>query len=159
MRNKPPPLSVLPRVDGRPDLLRPRPDAPLEVRQIFESLVGSVVADHFRAGDADLLEQYAVAILLARQAYAEIEAGGPVVGGKASPWLVVLEKAHRSSVALSGRLRLAPQMRGDARSAGRAVGTASWYETRGYDQRCAIKALAEAKGFKITFPWSSSLGR
>ena len=62
------------------------------------------------------------AILLARKAYAELEAGGPVIDGKASPWLVVLEKAHRSAVALSGRLRLAPQARADSRSAGRNKG-------------------------------------
>jgi hypothetical protein len=112
-------LAILPRVDGRPNPLRPRPDAPPEVREIFMSLVASVPTEHFRPGDADLLEQHAQAIALARRAYAELDASGSVVNGKPSPWLVVLEKAHRSAVALSARLRLAPQMRTDPKSAGR----------------------------------------
>jgi hypothetical protein len=57
--------------------------------------------------------------MLARQATPELAAAGPVVQGRASAWLVVLEKAHRSSVALAARLRLAPQSRADSRSAGR----------------------------------------
>jgi hypothetical protein len=81
--------------------------------------VRSVRPEHFRDGDADLLEQYAQSIALARQAYAEIERDGPVVDGRPSPWLVVLEKAHRSSAALAARLRLAPQMRTDPKVAGR----------------------------------------
>ena len=110
--------------------LRPHDEASEEVRTIFRELVSSVPADHFRAGDGALLEQYAQAILLARKAYAELETGGPVIDGKASPWLVVLEKAHRSAVALSGRLRLAPQARADSRSAGRNKGSPpSVYET------------------------------
>jgi hypothetical protein len=104
---------------GRSTAPRPRDDAPAAVRRIFLELVASEPADHFRASDADLLEQIAQAILLARQAYDKLETEGPVIDGKASPWLVVLEKAHRSSVALSGRLRLAPQARMDARAAGR----------------------------------------
>jgi hypothetical protein len=111
-------LSVLSPVDGRPSRLRPRPHMPREVREIFVDLVASRPPEHFRAEDADLLEQHAQGIALARQAYAELEASGPVVNGKASPWLVVLEKAHRSCVALSGRLRLAPQMRLDRKAAG-----------------------------------------
>jgi hypothetical protein len=112
-------LAVVPPVDGRPSRLQPRPDAPPEVRQIFVALVGSVPPEHFRAGDSDLVEQYAQAIALARRAYAELEASGPVVNAKASPWLVVLEKAHRSAVALSARLRLSPQNRTDPKVAGR----------------------------------------
>ena len=114
-------LAVLPRVDGRPSPLRPRADAPPEVREIFTSLVASVSTEHFRPGDADLLEQHAQAIALARRAYAELAVSGPVIDGKASPWLVVLEKAHRSAVALSARLRLAPQMRTDPKVTGRAA--------------------------------------
>jgi phage terminase small subunit len=104
---------------GKPSVLRPRDDCPPSVRRIFLELVSSVAADHFQPGDAPLLEQYAQAILLARQAYDKLATEGPVIDGKASPWLVVLEKAHRSAVALSARLRLAPQARADARSAAR----------------------------------------
>ena len=114
-------LSVAARTHQR-HTLRPRQDAPAEVRTIFLELVASVPADHFRQGDGALLEQYWQSILLARKAYAELDAGGPVIDGKASPWLVVLEKSHRSAVALSGRLRLAPQARADSRSAGRSKG-------------------------------------
>ena len=101
--------------------MQPRADAPLEVREIFMSLVASVPTEHFRPGDRDLVEQHAQAIALARRAYAELAVSGPVIGGKASPWLVVLEKAHRSAVALSARLRLAPQMRTDPKATGRAA--------------------------------------
>jgi hypothetical protein len=56
-------------------------------------------------------------------------------GNKTSAWVAVLEKAHRSSVALSARLRLSPQSRADARSAGRGAGgiRPSVYELMGND--------------------------
>jgi phage terminase small subunit len=118
---------------GKRSAPRPRDDAPAAVRRIFLELVASAPSDHFQTGDAALLEQYAQAILLARQAYDELATDGPVIEGKASPWLVVLEKAHRSAVALSGRLRLAPQARADARSAARNASGAkpSAYELMG----------------------------
>jgi hypothetical protein len=65
-----------------------------------------------------LIEAYADAVVLARQAAAALAREGPVVGGR-TPWLVVQEKAHRSLAALSMRLRLSPQHRADSRSAGR----------------------------------------
>jgi len=108
-----------PSVDGSPARLQPRPDAPKKVRQIFAALVAAVPGAHFRPGDSDLIEQYAQAIALARDAYREIEKGGPVIDGKASPWVAVLEKAHRSAVALSMRLRLSPQQRADPKSVAR----------------------------------------
>jgi len=112
-----------PYAEPPPTILRPRADAPAKVREIFATLVKSVPPAHFRRGDADLVEQLAQAIVLARQAYAELEAGGPVVDGKVSPWNIVLEKAHRSSVALAGKLRLCPQARTDPKVAGgRAAG-------------------------------------
>ncbi len=109
----------------------------------------SVPEGHFREVDAHLVEQYAQAIALARRAsneqYAqaialarrassELAAREPVIEGRASPWVVVLEKAHRSSVALAARLRLAPQSRADSRSAGRNKGPApSAYEMMAAD--------------------------
>jgi hypothetical protein len=48
-------------------------------------------------------EQYAQSIALARQAFSFLNQEGPVVAGRANPWLVVLETAHQSSVALGAR--------------------------------------------------------
>jgi hypothetical protein len=106
-------------IGGQSTAPRPRDHMPAAVRTIFLELVASVASDHFQSGDAPLIEQHAQAILLARQAFDKLATEGPVIDGKASPWLVVLEKAHRSAVALSGRLRLAPQARMDARAASR----------------------------------------
>ena len=128
-------LAVLPSPDRRSSRLRPRDDAPATVRQIFFNLVRSVPAEHFCPGDADLVEQLAQAVALARHAYTELEREGPVIDGKVSPWNVVLEKAHRSSVALSARLRLCPQGRSDPKTVGRKLRTyqASAYETMDLD--------------------------
>ena len=87
---------------------------------IFTEIVGSVSASHFRPTDGPLVEQYAQSIALARQAYSYLDSEGPILGGRANPWLVVLEKAHRSSVALSMRLRLSPQSRLDRKAVGAA---------------------------------------
>jgi hypothetical protein len=70
-------------------------------------------------GDVPLIQGYAEAIVLARRASVALAAEGPVVAGRASPWLVVQEKAHRALAALSMRLRLSPQHRADPRSVGR----------------------------------------
>jgi hypothetical protein len=110
-------LSVLPNVSGEPDRIEPRAGAPKDVARIWNELVGSVPAGHFRSGDAPLIEAYAQAIALSRQAYAELSTSGPVDSdGRISPWLGVLEKAHKSSVSLSARLRLSPQHRLDPRT-------------------------------------------
>jgi hypothetical protein len=111
-------LAIVPIDNGRSRVrLAPSDSAPAEVRELFAEIVRSVPAEHFKASDRHLIEQYAQAIVLARQATTELAATGPVVQGRASAWLVVLEKAHRSSVALAARLRLAPQSRADSRSA------------------------------------------
>jgi phage terminase small subunit len=75
--------------------------------------------DHFRPSDMPLLEQYCQACLLARAAFEEITANGPVIDGKPSPWVAILAAAHKSSAALAARLRLAPQARATARTTGR----------------------------------------
>jgi phage terminase small subunit len=99
--------------------LAPSDGAPEDVAAIFRQLLASAPADHFKAGDAPLVEAYAQAISLARQSALEISANGPVIGGRPSPWIHCQEKAHRAIAALSMRLRLSPQHRADARSAGR----------------------------------------
>jgi phage terminase small subunit len=120
---------------GKLSVPRPRDDIPPAVRRIFLDLVATVAADHWRPSDEPLVEQYAQAILLSREAYDELAKNGAVIDGKPSPWLVVLEKAHRSTVALSARLRLAPQARADARSAGRNANGArpSPYDLMNFD--------------------------
>src|SRR5918992_5414520 len=107
------------RVDGRPEKLKPRPDAPAEVKAIFKEIVASVAPEHFYPSDSYLIERYSEAIALARRAYTELSTSGPVADGKPSLWLVALEKAHRSSVALAARLRLSPQHRYNPKVAGR----------------------------------------
>src|SRR5262245_7780955 len=112
-------LAVLPRVHGSPSRLQPRSDAPATLKRIIVDLIASVPSTHFRPGDYHLVEQYAQSIALAREAFDELQRHGRVINGKASPWIIILEKAHRSSVALSARLRLAPQQREDKKTAGR----------------------------------------
>ena len=86
--------------------------------RVFSEIVRSAPAEHFKVGDAPLIQAYAEAICLARQSALELAATGPVVGGRTSPWIVCQEKAHRAISALSMRLRLSPQHRADSRSAG-----------------------------------------
>jgi phage terminase small subunit len=85
---------------------------------IFLQTVTAVDPDHFSPVDLPLLEQYAAAADLARQAQKHLDDDGAVVAGKASPWLVVAEKAGRSCVALAARLRVCPQSRFDRLVAG-----------------------------------------
>lgn len=85
---------------------------------VFGEIVASADPEHFQRSDLSLLVQYAVACDLASQAQRAIDADGAVIMGKSSPWIVILEKAHRSMVALSARLRLSPQSRLDRKSAG-----------------------------------------
>jgi hypothetical protein len=99
-----------------------------DVRAVFVRIVSDVGADHCRASDADLIEQYAAAICLAREAYQKIQDVGPVKDGRVKPWRTVLEKANRASVVLSQRLRLAPQSRLDRKKAGRNKARGSAYD-------------------------------
>jgi phage terminase small subunit len=101
---------------NEPKGLRARSALSPEVKLLWTELVSSMPHSHFRDSDAPLIEQYCQAIALARQAYAHLNEEGSVVSGRANAWLVVLEKAHRSSVALSMRLRLSPQSRLDRKA-------------------------------------------
>ncbi len=112
--------------------LKPRSGLSTEVKLLWFELVSTMPHDHFRESDAPLIEQYAQAIALARRAYAHLNEEGSVVGGRANPWLVVLEKAHRSSLVLSMRLRLSPQSRMD-RKAVKDPGQVSAYERLGFN--------------------------
>jgi P27 family predicted phage terminase small subunit len=109
---------VVPRVDGRPERLVPPRELSAEALVIWRDLVGAVSADHFTRSDAPLLASYCEASALADRAARELAASGPVIDGKASPWLTVQEKQVRAQVALSQRLRLSPQARFDRLKAG-----------------------------------------
>lgn len=87
-------------------------------RRVFEHVVKSVDPTHFSAVDLPLLCEYATACHQAELAGRELAKTGAVVAGKASPWLGAQEKAVRSMVALSARLRVAPQTRFDRLVAG-----------------------------------------
>jgi len=77
---------------------------------LFAQLVSNVPPNHFRASDLSLLVQYCAAVVLNEKAHDELRRE-PIKDGKPSPWLVISEKMHRATVALSMRLRLSPQAR------------------------------------------------
>ncbi|HEX9072974.1 MAG TPA: P27 family phage terminase small subunit [Pseudolabrys sp.] len=121
-------LSVI-AVDGKPPRLEPPASLSEAERIIFTALVASCDARHFQASDLPLLVRYCEACALADLAAAELRRDGAVVKGKASPWIVIQEKAVRAMVALSMRLRLSPQSRTDPRTVGRRptlIGPKAW---------------------------------
>jgi hypothetical protein len=115
----------------------PSADAPEDVVAVFREILAATAADHFRAGDAPLIQSYAEAICLARRAAIELDRDGPVIAGRTSPWLTVQEKAHRAIAALSARLRLSPQHRLESKVAGRRADgpRPSVYDTMGIGDR------------------------
>src|SRR5262245_5037196 len=58
-----------------PRLLQPPADLNDSARQVFVEVVSAVAPDHFRPEDAHLLAAYARAVVLERQAAAQIAAG------------------------------------------------------------------------------------
>jgi phage terminase small subunit len=98
--------------------LKPPRNLSVGAAEVFKATVKAVDPDHFSEVDVPLLEQYAVAADLARQAQHHIDENGAVIAGKANSWLVIQEKSVRSLVALSARLRLCPQSRFDRLVAG-----------------------------------------
>lgn len=110
-------------------MLRCRPDAPEAVRKVFARIVSDAGGDHFKASDADLVEQYSANIVLARQAYEKLQHEGPVLNGRVNPWQTVLEKSNRACIALSQRLRLAPMSRMDRKTPSRRNSGGSAYDS------------------------------
>jgi hypothetical protein len=90
--------------------LHPPPTLSEPERRIFLDLISACAADHFRQSDLPLLCRYCEAIDLAERAAKELRSS-PVFAGKISPWVIVQEKAGRTIIALSMRLRLSPQAR------------------------------------------------
>jgi len=115
-------LSVLrPRVDGRATRLSPPPDLDEPERLRFLEVVRACAPDHFRQSDTPLLVEYVRTAILCERAAAAMRAdGGPVMnGGKVSPWFGVSQRAARTLMVLSARLRLNPQSRSHPRSIAR----------------------------------------
>ena len=112
-------------VDGKPSRLAPPDHLGTDERRRFVELVANCDAGQFRQSDAPLLCRYVEADALAERAAKELREVGPVVDGRASPWVTVQEKAVRALVALSMRLRLSPQSRLDPKTVGRNKGPES----------------------------------
>jgi phage terminase small subunit len=112
--------------------LRPPASLSQSERKIFADLVGACAADHFRPSDLPLLSCYVAAVDLAERAAKELRKH-PVLDGKVSAWITVQEKAVRTIVALSLRLRLSPQARhpNALRKSSVPSGSASYYERMG----------------------------
>ena len=102
---------------------------------VFRSIKASVPPDHFQASDEPLLIEYCTAVVQARRAAAMLRRDGDVVDGKPSPWLVAQEKACRMLVALSLRLRLAPQSRREKMKTERPV---TWSERFAQEQEYGV---------------------
>lgn len=85
---------------------------------MFKHTIASVDPGHFNPVDMPLLEAFSNSAALATEAAQRIDSEGAVIDGKPSPWLNVLEKAQKSLVALSARLRICPQSRYDRLVAG-----------------------------------------
>lgn len=100
-----------PVIDVRKTRLAAPDDLSEPARRVWIDLVNSLAPEHFAKSDAPLLRSYCEATALADLAATELAANGPVVNGKASPWLTVQEKQVRAQTALSLRLRLSPQSR------------------------------------------------
>ena len=115
--------------------VQPSRDFPEPVASVFREIVASVPPEHFRTSDVPLIEQYAFAILLGREAYEHLAKEGQIVAGRTSPWIVCMEKSTRAVTALCMRLRLAPQARmRPETTASRMKGyTPSAYETMRFD--------------------------
>jgi Phage terminase, small subunit len=97
-------------------LPKPRSALSLPAKALFAEIVESAPPDHFRESDSPLLEQYANAILNAREAQRMVDKHGLVHGMKMSPWALALERSQKLIVALALRLRLSPQSRMDRKS-------------------------------------------
>ena len=104
----------VPAPDGTPPPLRPPASLNKTEAKIFVDLVEAADKKHFRASDAPLLAAYARAIRFESYAAAALTKD-PTDTKAMSLW----EKSSRAMVALSARLRLAPQARLTAKTVGR----------------------------------------
>ena len=103
----------LPLVNHRPSRLAPPRDLDPAVLAVWRRITSSLDVRHFVAADGELLRAFCEAAVLSQEAFVELRRGGRVVGGKPSPWLIILEKSTRTLGALAPRLRLGPSARSD----------------------------------------------
>jgi phage terminase small subunit len=99
------------RVDGKVSRLKPPSSLSAAECEIFTTIVGTCTPEHFRESDLPLLLRFVESTVLAETAAAHLRRDGAVVGKRLNPWLHAQEKAIRSLVALSMRLRISPQSR------------------------------------------------
>ncbi len=105
---------------GRTKRLQPPASLNAAERAVFENLIAATRPDHFIASDLPLLARYAEAIVLGDRAAVELRKS-TIVNGKVSPWVAIQEKATKSMIMLSMRLRLSPQSRHDPKTVGRKL--------------------------------------
>jgi phage terminase small subunit len=98
-------------VNGIPSRLNAPATLSARERTIFVDVVAGCAPTHFRKSDLPLLAAYVEACALREQAAAELQREGPIKDGKCSPWLSVSERATRTIVTLSTKLKLSPQSR------------------------------------------------
>ena len=105
---------TVPIVDGSPIKLEPSPDLSPTERRIFIDIVSVVDRRHFRPSDQPILCAYVRAVGYERAAAAEL-----AVKPNDTKLLAAWERATRALTALAMRVRLCPQARQHAKSAGR----------------------------------------
>jgi phage terminase small subunit len=125
-------LSVMPAFTLTPPVLKPPPRLSPEAQAVFSLIVASCDVDHFQPADAYLLAQYTEAIVMAEEAATELHKD---VDGK---WLLLWEKATRTMVALSMRLRLSPQARREKAQTPRKL---TWSERAGLERQALAERL------------------
>lgn len=103
-------LSVI-QLNAGASRLRPPASLSEAERTVFVDLVSTNKPEHFQPSDMPLLVRYCEATALGDLAAEHLRTEGAVIGGRPSPWIVVQEKAVRSMLGLSMRLRLSPQAR------------------------------------------------
>ena len=80
-------------------------------KAVFLEIVASVKGDHFQPIDRPLLEQYAVAVSIAREVAQAIDDDGVVVDGRVHPAAKFLKTQQALCGQLASRLRLCTQNR------------------------------------------------
>lgn len=104
-------LAIAPVIDLGRVRLAARPDLSPNVRRVFNELVGSVDASHFRESDRPILEELAQAVALQREATAALADQGLMVGGEVNGLAKVIAVQSRLIASLATRCRLTPQAR------------------------------------------------
>lgn len=99
-------------------LLQPRAATPAAVAEVFRELVASEGPDHFRLSDRPMVEELARSIWMLREAGDALARDGLMLDGTVHPCVKVVQKQETIVAMLSTRLRLTPQSRYTARTAG-----------------------------------------